>query len=323
MATSNTIRIKQLLTPATDYRTAVNAFLGRCKAKNLSPRTLEYYTQRHNAFLKWIDECRPGLTPEQTTPNDVRLYLSYESDRKGASLNRHAFVSVSVLLRWLFTEEYIETDPTARIEKPKAPNKIITTFSNQQIENLINSCGNDFVGCRDRAMIMVLMDCGLRASEAFSLTLDDINWNDCMLLVRSGKGNKDRAVPFGQTCRKSLSDYINRRGVLDTSTLLVSSYGRPLTRYTLGDLLEKRCKKLGIEGVRLSAHTFRHTSAIQLLRNGADAFSVQSFLGHSTLDMTKRYCNLVESDIKNMHQRCSPMDNMTGIKSGGTRTKIK
>lgn len=121
----------------------------------------------------------------------------------------------------------------------------------------------------------------------------------------------------------SITQYVARRGKLDHDKLFVSSTGEPIDRYRVREVVIERCKLAEVTGVRCSPHSIRHTCAVTFLRNGASAFDVQKLLGHSSLDMTKRYVSLVDSDLKDAHAKASPVDNMAGVKTKTGRTKIK
>lgn len=168
-------------------------------------------------------------------------------------------------------------------------------------------------GYRDRTMILMLLDTGLRASELVGLAMSDVNLDDGLLKVY-GKGRKERVVPIGAKVQRALWKYLQRYRPQPANplcpTLLLTRAGRPITVNRLESIIEKHGCRAGIEGVRCSPHTFRHTFAISYLRNGGDVFSLQRILGHSSLNVVRIYVNLAETDVKACHQRFSPADNM-------------
>jgi site-specific recombinase XerD len=137
------------------------------------------------------------------------------------------------------------------------------------------------------------------------------------------KGDKERTIWFGLTTTQALRQYLTRRGELDHNKLFVSHTGEPINRYRVRNIIVERSEQAGISGVRCSPHSLRHTCAVTFLRNGASAFDVQRLLGHSTLDMTKRYVSLVDSDLMDAHAKASPVDNIASIKAKFGRKRLK
>ena len=163
-------------------------------------------------------------------------------------------------------------------------------------------------------VITVLLDTGLRVSELTGLTLKDIRLVDGVLKV-SGKGRRERLVPIGKTSQRLLWNYITRhrpepaRPRCDLAFL--TKDGLPLTKNRIQKMMAKYGREAGICGVRCSPHTLRHTGAIMFLRNGGDIFSLQRLLGHSSLEMTRHYCELADVDVKRTHSMASPVDNLS------------
>ncbi len=222
--------------------------------------------------------------------------------------------SIRAFWSWLVREEIITSNPFSRVKIPKPPKKMIATFSERQLATLLKVINTATpAGFRDWAMILMLIDTGLRASELAGLTLKDINLDDGLLKVY-GKGNKERVVPIGARVQRALWKYLQRYRPQPANplcpTLFLIAAGNPITTDRLRAIIEKYARKAGIEGVRCSPHTFRHTFAISYLRNGGDVFSLQQILGHSSLNVVRIYVNLAEADVKACHRRFSPADNM-------------
>jgi integrase/recombinase XerD len=140
-----------------------------------------------------------------------------------------------------------------------------------------------------------------------------------------GKGGKERIVPFGHNTRSWLRTYMKRRNDLsdvefeNPDLLFVTEYGGSMTVFHMNHRLKLYGTKAGITGVRVSNHTFRHFAAITWLRNGGDLFALQRLLGHSSLDMVRRYANYNDSDITKQHEKYSPVDRM--VQSGAITVK--
>ncbi|MBP6963843.1 MAG: tyrosine-type recombinase/integrase [Armatimonadetes bacterium] len=304
---------------ADDMNAAVNGFMNYCRAKNLSPNTISYYRYRLQAFERFCADS--PVAPENVTPERIREFLTAEAEEKSATTANHAYLTLQAFFNFLVSDGFIAENPMQRVDRVKRRRTVIETFTQEQVERILSSCGKDFVGVRDRAMILVMVDCGLRVSELCGLTMDDISWTEQTLLV-VGKGDIERVVPFGQAARQALTQFMARRGALDTKTVFVSTLGQPLNRHRARDIIKARCKEAGVTGVRCSPHTFRHTCAVWYLRNGGDVFSLQKLLGHSDLTMTRRYCELSQTDVADKHRLYSPADKLTNKNTSG-RKRLK
>jgi site-specific recombinase XerD len=163
---------------------------------------------------------------------------------------------------------------------------------------------------RDRAILLTLLDTGMRASELVNLTIDD--WRESSLVVM-GKGRKERTVPISKPTEKAIWRQLLAReilpcGVRGGNALFAALInGEELTYISLSSMLIRLRKYSGVKGIH--AHRFRHTFAITFLRYGGDIYTLQRILGHSTLDMVKTYLDIVRSDIVRAHEKASPVLN--------------
>lgn len=215
---------------------------------------------------------------------------------------------------WLEREEFIEANPFRAVRIPKAPIKVIPTFTDEQLRALFGAVDTTSpTGCRDYAIMLMLLDTGIRCSELTGLRLTDVDLNGRLLKVH-GKGNKERMVPVGAKVQKAVWKYLTCHRPQPATPrydhVFLTRDGRPLSKDRLEAIVERYGKKAGIVGVRVSPHTFRHTMAVTFLRNGGDVFSLQRITGHSQLDVLRGYVNLAQSDISRVHQRNSPADNL-------------
>ncbi len=321
MTQPNVVRIASLAPISTDLAAAIDMFLSVCKGKNLSVNTLIYYRTRLQAFSRYVDATCPGAGPNDITRQLLRAFLAAQTEECSASTANHSYIALRAFFNCLVADGFLSVSPIDKVEKPRRRKSVISTFTLEQVESIVATCKRDFVGVRDRAMILVMLDCGLRASELCGLQLDDINWADRTMLVL-GKGDKERVVPFGNAVRQAMNDYIARRGDLDTGALFVSVYAQPIDRHRVRIIVGRRCEAAGITGVRCSPHTFRHTCAVHYLRNGGDVFSLQKLLGHSSLDMTRKYAELSHTDVQDKHKMCSPADRLRPRKQTAGRRRL-
>ena len=221
--------------------------------------------------------------------------------------------SIRAFWSWLVEEKITESNPFSKLKIPKPPKKIITTFSQHQIELLLSVTGGSAEGYRGVVIVLTLLDTGLRVNELINLKMEDV-WLEEGLIKVLGKGNKERLVPLGKQIRKLLWRYINQYrpepALPNLDNLFLTHDGRPLTKNRVESIMKHYGRMAGLTGVRCSPHTLRHTFAINFLRNDGDIFSLQKILGHSSLEMTRRYCELANVDIKKAHAIASPVDNL-------------
>jgi integrase/recombinase XerC/integrase/recombinase XerD len=168
---------------------------------------------------------------------------------------------------------------------------------------------------RETALIMFLVDTGVRASECVSILIRDVDKTGKSVIV-TGKGNKQRTVRFGRETSMAIWRYLRSRedGGDGEAPLFVShagnTSGSKLCRDALGDIIQRMGKAAGIIGVRCSPHTLRHTFAIQFLRNGGNSFALQGLLGHTDMKQTAGYVRIANLNLAEQHVLASPMDNL-------------
>ena len=222
--------------------------------------------------------------------------------------------SLRIFFSWLVSEEIIAINPFDRVKIPRPPRKVMPTFSVLQIQQLLDTMDTATAeGYRNYAIILTLLDTGLRVSELCGLLRSNLRLEDGILKVM-GKGNKERLIPIGKEVQRLLWRYINHHrpqpNMPNNDILFLTQDGKPLTKDRLEKIMTRFGRKAGLVGIRCSPHTLRHTAAVSFLRNGGDVFSLQRLLGHSSLEMTRRYCELADADVKRAHLTASPVDNL-------------
>jgi integrase/recombinase XerC len=205
--------------------------------------------------------------------------------------------------------------PFDRIKPPIVRADQVRPFTEEQIQSLRNAARLSHNPLRDEAVILFLLDTGIRASELCSIKVRDLDLGGhrCTVL---GKGNKHRMAYFGRSTKKAVWRYLQDRHVDDDEPLFLSVRGTlagdPFTRAGILQLIARLGKAARLHGVRCSPHTFRHTAAIRFLNQGGNVFSLQQLLGHTDLTMTKRYLHLAQADLE-VQARCfSPVDSLRG-----------
>lgn len=309
MVLERSLSAKSQIGPATALDTSPNfsIYLITCDVEGKTPWTRDTYTQRVGSFLRSVYP----KTEEDITADDIRqfLYSLKQGGLNPSTLNAY-YRAIRSYFSWLLREARIKKDPMLNLKAPKIPRVLIKPFSKEDIHALIRETSRPrFLDARNRALVFIFLDTGLRLCEMAQLTLDDVDIKTGVIKVM-GKGSKERNVIIQRETRKALWGYLCRR---DDShkALWVSEEKRPMTRDGIRVTIVKLCQRAGISGVKCGPHTFRHTAAIQCLRNGMNVFVLQMMLGHSTLTMVKRYLSyLGMEDLQREHQKASPVDNL-------------
>lgn len=303
---------------------ASEAFRLRCQAQNLSAGTLGWYKQLLKLFGRFLEE-RGVTTVREVTPTLLRQYLEAMRARGNSTVTvERAYGGLRCFFGFLSRERLIPQNPIQLVEKPRVERKLIRPLSMDQVRLLLAQCNQKRYDEHRLWTVMVLiLDSGLRISEVINLRKDAIDFAAGVLRVM-GKGGKERQVPFGINTKRALWNYAARRGDVPGQDLFfVSRYGGRGCRYLFGKEFRRIGQQAGIQGVRVSPHTLRHTFATQYILNGGDAFSLQQILGHSTLDMVKVYVGLANRDVALLHQKFSPMDRLGFIPGGPKRVLIR
>jgi integrase/recombinase XerD len=213
---------------------------------------------------------------------------------------------------------YIPEDITTSFELPRVPRTIVPTFSDEQLQGLLAAPDRrTWTGIRDRAILLVLLDTLIRVSELVGLNAEDVDLDEGVIQV-TGKGGKERVVPFGMATAHALRRY---RSIVEDlrpgDPFFITRYGCRTSRWAVHMMMAHSGRAAGIEGVRCSPHTLRHTGAKRFILAGGDVFTLQKLLGHTTLVMVRRYVELADVDVRAQHQRFSPADSL--LRKPGTK----
>jgi integrase/recombinase XerD len=266
---------------------------------NVSPRTLEAYGWAWKAFapvlsgqacvskmdvLKRIEELRAG----GLSPVSVNTYLR----------------SVNAFCHWLHEEGH--SPSFLRIPRLKEQQSILATLTQEDVAKLIAYRASTWTEKRIQVLACLILDTGLRISETLSLNRQtDLDLDQAIVTVRCGKGGKSRIVPLSHQMRRLLFRFTQAHQPKYGDLLFYSDAGEPLCQRNALRDFKQLCNKLKITGVRCSFHTLRHSFALGYVKNGGDVFRLQRILGHSKLEMSRRYVNLSLCDLQSVHQRLS------------------
>lgn len=260
---------------------------------NVSAATCEWYKQS----LRWL--VNPA--PDEAALKDFVMRMRAKG-LTASSCNCH-IRAVNSYLHW---DSGVSTKCCAACSHLKVPRlkeeqRILPTFSTEDIKKLLKWKPKGFFPTRLHVLMLLLADTGCRSGEALTLRWADVDF-DNMLLKLHGKGAKDRLVPFSFELRRHLYRWkqLNRWDLV-----IATRQGQHMGRRNELRGVKRLCKRLGIVAPPRTIHAFRHTFAVNYLRRGGSVFHLQKVLGHSSLEMTRRYANLVTEDLQAVHERVS------------------
>lgn len=279
---------------------ALEGFKLSCLAKGSSPETIKGYEWAFKLINEYLDS--PEL--ESIKAKDLQrffLHLHTETNLSASSIQK-VWTCVRAFYNWAVDEFNIDR-PDKEIPMPKADTKEVIPFTEAELIALLKVTKR----IRDRALLLTLLDTGLRVSELARLRVRDLNLDNGAIEVkpyRTGHKSKTRIVFLGIKTRKAIWRYLADRDTKLDEPLFLSRDGNPLNRNSIRQLINR----IGIRAnIKAYPHKFRHTFAVNFLKNGGDAFTLQYLLGHTDLTMTKRYVRLASMDTSKIHLR-SPVD---------------
>lgn len=304
------------------YRTAK-------ETEGLAPSTLKSRDKYHRYFMDYLDAFHEGIKPYEITASVIRSWIvfmqkehvCYEANAKIPDYMKKTGLSpatVNTFLRhekvffsFLESEGYIPENPFKRVKMVKEEKDVIQAFTEEQIKKLLSVPDRrSYRGYRDYVMMLLLLDTGIRIIELTNLRIQDVNLPECTLYVRASvsKNNAGRNVPFSKTTRKEIQGLIAEVSDFGSEYLFTTVYGNRLNDGRARLAIKEYGRLAGIENIRVSPHTFRHTFAKIYILNGGDPFTLQKLLGHSDLTMVRRYIQMNDMDLKRQHDRFSPLN---------------
>jgi integrase/recombinase XerD len=298
-----------------DFDAAIAAFLLSRRLKNTSAETILWYRKRLKPFADFCQ--RRGETPATFRKETVLAYLRFRLERVTPQTANGDLRAIQAFARWLHKEGLRDDNPVQGVEKLKEPVYYPRTLSDEQIVTLVNAIAQHaetFSGLRDLALVCLLLDTGLRISEALNLRLSDLDLAQGFVRVM-GKGRRERVVPIGDSVKTVLYRYLLRRMRITNAGdwLFITTLGTQLTKRQAHYRLWHWARKAGIDGVRVSPHSLRFTFVRKWLQSGGDSLVLQRILGHQSAQMTAYYARLFASDLQDAHRRHSPMDALAPV----------
>ncbi len=304
-------------------REVLNQYLMDCEVRGRTPKTIVWYKQRIGFFVQIMGE-QDIVELEQIQIGHLRQFVQYLLGSKanahhptkptqGQALSvltvRGYVRALKVFFSWCVDEDLLSVSPATRLRQPKAPVFLVQTFTPEQIDVLLAACDQKTpIGFRNYVLLLLLLDKGMRISELCGLRLIDVY--DRYVKV-FGKGRKEREIGIHPEVGKLLWKYVHKYrkpARPDETSVFLNRSGEPLKVSGVEEIFKDLKRKCGLEGVRVSPHTFRHTFAKMYLEHGGEVFKLSREMGHSTVQVTETYLKEFRStEARREHTEFSPI----------------
>lgn len=296
------------------------AFLANETDRQYSPCTLRNHRCTLNAFVGWL-AAREVRTVDLLLKEHLELWIRHlnaHRTKRGQplqpqSINLH-ILGVKQFLDYLAVRGFVPSHLLNALQCVKAPSLLPqSVLTHAQVRTFLLGLQTDTLeGFRNRTMLELLYSSGLRAAELLGLDVLNVNLAHATALV-TGKGKKQRMVPFGRTALSCLESYLKairpfmlHRG--DEQAVFLDRHGHRLGYHALSQIIKACLSRSSLTGVHVTAHTFRRSCATELLRGGANMYHVKDLLGHESLTTLRHYARLTIIDLKKTHERCHPRE---------------
>ena len=280
--------------------------------RGLSYHTIQNYIRDVKKLVYFLDEEKISSSPIGINEELIQKFIYIIAKEISPRSQARIISGLRSYFDYLIFENYRESNPTDLIETPKIGVKLPDTLSEQEINSLISAIDlSKAEGERNRAMLETMYSCGLRVSELIHLKISDLFFDEGFIKI-VGKGNKERFVPIHYSAQKYIVLYMNeirdhlsiKKGFEDT--LFLNRRGKSLSRQMIFMILKALAIKINLNK-KISPHTFRHSFATHLLKNGADLRAIQQMLGHESITTTEVYVHLDTSYLKKIVEKYHPI----------------
>jgi len=295
-----------------DLTTWINEFIFDRRSQNMATGTIYFYKSKLKLFTQYCSAQQISKIA-QITPGTLRNYLLWLDDTGHNAGGKHAaYRAIKTFLLWYEYEEEPADwkNPIRKVKAPRQSQEPIEPVPIDTIAKMIATCaGTGFTSRRDKALLLFLLDTGTRASETNAINLIDMDLSNRSILIRKGKGSKPRMVFIGQRTWRTIRAYLKTRSD-NCSALWVTDEQTRITYWGMNEILKRRSRLANVPKPTL--HDFRRAFALNFLRNNPnEIYSLQRLMGHADLQVLRRYLAQTYDDIREAHQRGSPVDHST------------
>ncbi len=293
-----------------------------------SPKTIKWYNDVLRLFQRFLETEGYSTLVKDLGELEVRAFIHHLQQRTrprwrngcrteeklSSEYLQTRLRALKAFFNWLHRQGYTEEYRLALVRNIRVQRKVVEILTNEEIAKILATCDvTEPRGARVHAIVTLMLDSGLRFNEVITLKAAEIDIDNGTLKVL-GKGNKERMVPFGSASQKTLWRYcrLSRPEPIDTDSFFLTEQGYQFTEEGFKSFFRRVADGAGIQ--RLHAHLLRHTFATKYLIAGGDIFSLQQILGHTSLEMVRRYVTLASQHIVVQHRKFSPMDRMASVR---------
>lgn len=279
--------------------------------RGLSENTISGYTRDLEKLVLFLETIDLAISPIKIQSHSIKEFVYQISKNVSPRSQARIISGLRSFFSYLVFEGYRKSNPTDLLETPKIGLKLPDTLSESEINSLIAAVDLSHPqGERNRTILETLYSCGLRVSEIITLKISDLFFEEGFIRVL-GKGNKERFVPIHSRAQQLIDLYIKtdrnkiepQKGFEDT--IFLNRRGKGLTRQMIFIILKNLAEKIDLHK-KISPHTFRHSFATHLLKNGADLRAIQQMLGHESITTTEVYVHLDRSFLKDVLETYHP-----------------
>ncbi len=325
----------------------IEAYLQDHIGGNHSEKTLEWHRTALGLMLLFFKEELDMTQIDEVEADDISAWFAHLRSTPGARGKARSERTVQTYARsaraffhWLVRRGILEHNPFDHVVFPKVGRPLIQTITTDEFEKLLLACAPpnetgpfaERAAVRNRAILWLLYDTGIRVSELTNLRLNDLDRKNGVVTVM-GKGSKERRIALGQNCQRNLSYYLDKHrpgeeelaewGSAGEDHLFLSETRQPLTKNGMEMLFKRLKARAGISGKRISPHIFRHTFAMNYLLKSNDPFSLQELLGHEDLTTVLNYIHMNDTILQEQKRKYSPGDHLPTRMPGPRETRRK
>jgi integrase/recombinase XerD len=307
------------------FRNLLMAFIEHLRARQYSEHTIKNHRIDVGYFIAWCEDrslTEPvTITPAHLEAYRMQVYRHRRPDGATLSFNsqKHRLTAVRIFFQWLTRQRHLLTNPASELELPRAEKRLpkhVLTIA--EVDHILHAADpGDPLGLRDRAMLETLYSTGIRRAELVGLACNDLDIERGTLMIRQGKGKRDRVVPIGERACAWIDQYLRHvrpllvdEGIVprDGGALFVATSGEGLSGNRLSEIARQRIEQAGLARSvsGSSCHLFRHACATHMLERGADIRYIQALLGHADLSTTEIYTQVSIVKLKEIHSRTHP-----------------